>query len=748
MKVRSILLCSGITIAALVFAPIHKACAQTDQTVTQYINPLIGTGSVDQSSLSGATFPGAALPFGMVQLSPDTRWAPDGWCPPGYDYNDRRIYGFSHTHLSGTGCAGLYDILVMPLTSSLEELAKVKNADFSSAFSHDDEEATVGYYSVRLKDSGVKAELTATTRTGMHRYTFPSGQPNIVLFDPSHMEASEKGRHRIYDSSVRLINDTTLVGFHILNDWQRLRKCYFYATFNRPVRHNMMMNNSRRYYDNDQTNGQNCRIFLQFDEAPEPLLVKVAISPNSIENARENVAENPGWDFDSVHQKAVQAWEKEMDNIRIDATEDQKVIFYTGLYHAYLQPNIISDLNGDYMRTDYTTGRVPQGQVHQSTFSLWDTYRACHPLYTLLRPQRVPDMVRSMLRQYDTYGYLPIWQLWGTENYTMIGNHAIPVLVDAALKGIAGEDINRVYEAVKGSSLREHWNSPFSIWEKYGYMPENLQTQSVSITLEMAYDDACVARLAKHLGKTQDYERFNRRAHFYRNLFDKQTGFFRAKDDKGNWITPFDPLAYGGNGGFPFTEGNAWQYLWYVPQDVDDFVSLFGGEKEFTAKLDTFFTLTTDNREKNGNASGFIGQYAHGNEPSQHCAYLYDYVGKPERTAYYVNKVMQEQYKNSIGGYSGNDDCGQMSAWYILSAMGFYPTDPASGRYDFGSPLLRRVEIALPDGKKFVITTNRKGSDDYVIKKVLLNGQPLKQHFITHAQILAGGTLQFQMGKK
>lgn len=330
----------------------------------------------------------------------------------------------------------------------------------------------------------------------------------------------------------------------------------------------------------------------------------------------------------------------------------------------------------------------------------------------------------------------------------MIGNHAIPVLVDAALKGIVGEDINRIYEAVRGSSLREHWNSPFSIWEKYGYMPENLQTQSVSITLEMAYDDACVARLAKHLGKTADYERFNRRAHFYRNLFDKQTGFFRAKDDKGNWISPFNPLAYGGNGGFPFTEGNAWQYLWYVPQDVDDFVSLFGGEKEFIAKLDTFFTLTTDNREKNGNASGFIGQYAHGNEPSQHCAYLYDYVGKPEKTAYYVNKVMQEQYKNSIGGYSGNDDCGQMSAWYILSAMGFYPTDPASGRYDFGSPLLRRVEITLPGGKKFVITSDRKDSDDYVIKKILLNGQPLKQHFITHAQILAGGTLQFQMGKK
>jgi predicted alpha-1,2-mannosidase len=449
-----------------------------------------------------------------------------------------------------------------------------------------------------------------------------------------------------------------------------------------------------------------------------------------------------------VRRQADEAWEKELGNIRIDATKDQKTIFYTGLYHAYTQPNQISDLNGEYMKTDFTTGKLSDGDCHYSTFSLWDTFRAAHPLYTLLKQDRVAGFVNSMIRQYDTYGYLPIWQLWGTENYCMIGNHAIPVLVDAALKHIPGIDINKVYEAVKGSSMREHLNSPFKIWEKYGYMPEDLQTQSVSITLEMAYNDACVARLAKYLGKTEDYEHFNRRAHFYRNLFDKSTGFFHAKNSDGKWLEPFDPMQYGANGGNPFTEANAWQYLWYVPQDVPDFISLFGGAKNFEKKLDAFFTTNAPaNAEKNGNASGFIGQYAHGNEPSHHIAYLYDYVGKPEKGAYYANKVMNEQYLNRIDGYSGNEDCGQMSSWYIWSSMGFYPTDPASGRYDFGSPQFKQVTIDLPNGKQFVIKTNRQGRDDYKVKRIQLNGRPVKEHFITHDQIMAGGTLVFTMTK-
>lgn len=733
--------------AAMLLASL-SASAQTDQTVTQYVNTFIGSGAVDENSLLGATYPGATTPFGMVQLSPETVEATTGYVPSGYMYSMDRIYGFSHTHLSGTGCASLCDVLVMPTTSTLQELADNKKFDFSSKFSHNNEKASVGYYSVRLDDTGIQAELTATTRTGMHRYTFPQGKNNVLVFDMNHSVDKEKGAKRIFDSELRLLNDTTLVGFRIMNDWQRMRKVYFYATFSRPVKHTLFKSWYRNFFDGDYANGTNEHCYLEFEPSTEPLLVKVAISPNSIENARLNMSENPGWDFDAVHKAAVDSWEKEMSNVRVDGTRDQKCIFYTGLYHAYIQPNVISDVNGDYMRTDYTTGRLPKGEQHYSTFSLWDTFRAAHPMYTLLKPERVAGFVNSMLRQYDTYGYLPIWQLWGTENYCMIGNHAIPVMVDAALKHIPGVDADKVYEAVKGTSTREHLNSPWKIWEKYGYMPENLQTQSVSITLEDSYDDACVARLAKALGKTADYEHFNKRAHFYRNLFDKKTGFFRAKDDKGNWLEPFDPLQYGANGGNPYTEGNAWQYLWFVPQDVPDFISLFGGAKNFGKKLDEFFTLTTDNAEKNGNASGFIGQYAHGNEPSHHCAYLYNYIGRGERAAYYANKVMNEQYLNRIDGYSGNEDCGQMSSWYILSSMGFYSTDPASGRYDFGSPQFRHVEITLPSGKKFEIKTNRKGKDDYIIKSVTLNGKAIKTHYITHEQIMAGGVLEFKMGSK
>lgn len=716
--------------------------AQTKEKVTQYVNPFIGTGAVNENSLMGNTFPGATTPFGLVQLSPDTKDDPNYSEPSGYVYSMDHIFGFSHTHLNGTGCPDLLDVMVMPTSKDLESLTKTKN--YSQAYSHSSETAVPGFYSVMLNDDQVKAELTATTHTGMHRYTFQKGGANNLVFDMVHY--TKDGR--IYDAELRLLDDYTLEGFRLVEGWQKFRKVYFYAKFSRPVKSKILTSDNRIFRDGDVTNGRSVRAFLSFGEGTEPLLVKVALSAVSYDNARQNMDENKGWDFDAVRRQADEAWEKELGNIRIDATKDQKTIFYTGLYHAYTQPNQISDLNGEYMKTDFTTGKLSDGDCHYSTFSLWDTFRAAHPLYTLLKQDRVAGFVNSMIRQYDTYGYLPIWQLWGTENYCMIGNHAIPVLVDAALKHIPGIDINKVYEAVKGSSMREHLNSPFKIWEKYGYMPEDLQTQSVSITLEMAYNDACVARLAKYLGKTEDYEHFNRRAHFYRNLFDKSTGFFHAKNSDGKWLEPFDPMQYGANGGNPFTEANAWQYLWYVPQDVPDFISLFGGAKNFEKKLDAFFTTNAPaNAEKNGNASGFIGQYAHGNEPSHHIAYLYDYVGKPEKGAYYANKVMNEQYLNRIDGYSGNEDCGQMSSWYIWSSMGFYPTDPASGRYDFGSPQFKQVTIDLPNGKQFVIKTNRQGRDDYKVKRIQLNGRPVKEHFITHDQIMAGGTLVFTMTK-
>jgi predicted alpha-1,2-mannosidase len=442
--------------------------------------------------------------------------------------------------------------------------------------------------------------------------------------------------------------------------------------------------------------------------------------------------------------EADKEWEKELGKLKVEGTEQQKQIFYTALYHALIQPNTISDVNNEYMTTDFSIEKT-DGSIRYSTFSLWDTYRAAHPLYTLIQEERTVDFLKSLIAHYETYGYLPIWHLWGQENYCMIGNHSIPVIVDAIMKGCKGIDIEKAYEAVKNSSLINHPNSPFDVWEKYGYMPENIQTQSVSITLEMAFNDWCVAQLANKLGKEDDYRRFITRSQYYRNLYNSTTHFFQSKDDKGNWIEPFDPFRYGSNGGYPFTEGNAWQYYWYVPHDITDLVSLTGGDKAFVKKLDEFFT--NDYREElNDNASGFIGQYAHGNEPSHHVAYLYNYAGEPWKTQKYVNQIMTELYNTNSAGYAGNDDCGEMSVWYVFSAMGFYPVNPANGVYVIGSPLLQKAEIKLGSGKTFTILAPKKSAKDIYIQSVSLNGRKYEKTYITHSDIFSGGVLEFKMG--
>ena len=734
---------------ALALMAAMPSWAQTDEGVTRYVNPFIGTGQVDAHSLKGGNFPGATTPFGMVQLSPEEFVCPNGDGASGYDYSLNTIYGFAHTHLSGTGCVDLLDVMMQP---SVEPITRLQGEDlYPATFSHDNEKASVGYYAVRFDGSGINTELTATTRTGMTRITYPAGKPQTLAFDMSHAGQNRGGDRKtiIFNSQLRLVNATTLVGYRMLSGWQKARKVYFYAQFSRPVVAKTFRQGKEVYVDGDVANGRDTRCFLDFGASSEPLIVKVALSPVSVDNARENMeAENPGWSFEAVQQQAVAAWEKELANIRIDGTDDQKAIFYTGLYHAYIQPNTVSDVNGAYTRSDFTDARLPEGETHYSTFSLWDTFRACNPLYALLKPERVGDMVKSMLRQYDVYGYLPIWQLWGSENYCMIGNHAIPVMVDAALKGLPGVDAERVYEAVRGTSMREHRQSPWKLLEQYGYLPETRQIESVSITLENAFDDACVARLAKHLGKMDDYEYFNRRAHLYRNLYDEKTGFFRAKDENGKWMEPFNPYTYRPKGMHPYAEGNAWQYNFFVPHDVPDMIALMGGNKKFEKELDHLFADTTRvDLDGGGNASGFIGQYAHGNEPSHHCTYLYNWVGADRKAQYYTNKVMTEQYFNRIDGYSGNEDCGQMSSWYIWSSMGFYPVDPASGVYSFGSPQLRRAEITLANGKTFTVKTNRRGTDDCYIKAVKLNGKKYKKNYITYADIMAGGTLEFVMGK-
>lgn len=707
--------------------------------ITKYVNPFIGTGAID-GGLSGNNYPGATSPFGMIQLSPDTSEAPNWGDASGYDYNRNTIFGFSHTRLSGTGASDLIDITLMPTSSGRT----------SSAFTHDEEKARPGYYQVMLKDENINVELTTTQRNGIHRYQYPAGKDAEVILDMDHSADKGSWGRRIINAQIRILNDHAVEGYRIITGWAKLRKIYFYMEFSSPILTSTLRDGGRVHENTAVVNGTNLHGCFRFGKLNgKPLTCKVALSSVSMENARQNMEqEAPHWDFDRYVAAADADWEKELGKIEIKGTEIQKEIFYTALYHTMIQPNTMSDVNGEYMAADYTTRKVGDNETHYTTFSLWDTFRASHPLYTLLEPERVTDFVKSMIRQYEYYGYLPIWQLWGQDNYCMIGNHSIPVITDAILKGIPGIDVEKAYEAVYNSSVTSHPNSPFEVWEKYGFMPENIQTQSVSITLEQAFDDWCVAQLAAKLNKDADYQRFHKRSEYYRNLFHPKTKFFQSKNDKGEWIEPFDPYQYGGNGGHPFTEGNAWQYFWYVPHNIQALMELTGGTKAFEQKLDTFFTSTYKSEQMNHNASGFVGQYAHGNEPSHHVAYLYNFAGQPWKTQKYVSHILNTLYNNTSSGYAGNDDCGQMSAWYVFSAMGFYPVNPADGRYIIGSPLLDECTLKLAGNKEFRIRTIRKSPEDIYIQSVTLNGKKHKDFFITHQDIMNGGTMVFKMGKK
>ena len=716
---------------------------------TRFVSPFIGTQTDQTGALSGSTFPGATLPQGMVQLSPETEqyvtWDP--CC--GYDYDCDSIYGFTHTHLSGTGCTDLIDVSLMPTSWEVgaEELAK---GNFGQRFSHSQEGAEPGFYWVQLRESGVRAELSATLHTGIHRYTYPMNRPQTLILDLDRSTyrgpAYYTGR-RAYDiiqSQLRVVDDRTVEGFRVITGWAKLRKVYFRAEFSRPIASYQLMDGRRSAGRSDVVNGRSLRAALRFDAAGGcELTVKVAISPVDIDGARGNMkAEATGWDFGEYRRKAHDTWQQALSCIDIEATDEQKTIFYTGLYHVLMQPNTMSDADGRYMDTNFEIKRMPQGQTYHSTFSLWDTFRAAHPLYTLLFPDVAAQFVRDMVLHHQTYGYLPIWDLWGQDNYCMIGNHAIPVLADAILAGLPGIDVDEAYRAMVESSTRSHPNSPFELWEKYGYMPQDRQNTSVSITLEQAFDDWCVAAVAQKLGRQQDYERFLRRSQFYRNLFDPQTGFFRPKDSQGRWLEKFDPLSYEEP---CFIEGNAWQYMWFVPHDPQGLIELLGGRKGFLLKLDENFSLTATSGEVNGNASGFIGQYAHGNEPSHHTVYLYSLAGRPERTAELVEQVRSTFYNATPCGYAGNDDCGQMSAWYIFSALGFYPFNAGSAEYVIGTPLYRSATLHLAGGRQFTILAPKKTPERVHVKSVRLNGKPIRNGQLTHQQIAEGGTLEFVM---
>ena len=725
--------------------------AQNTTDYTKYVNPFIGTQTDETGALSGSTFPGATMPQGMVQLSPETEQMVT-WDPcSGYDYNKDVIYGFTHTHLSGTGCTDLIDVSLMPVSHTVtpEELQK---ADFGQHYSHDKESARPGYYQVLLQESGVNVELSATVRTGIHQYTFPEGQPQTVILDldrgtfRGEAYYSKRRSYDVIQAQIRIVNDHTIEGYRVITGWAKLRKVYFRAEFSKPIAEHILMNGSLNVGNSDVVNGRTLRAALSFDSAKgNELTVKVAISPVDGDGARKNMqAEAKSWKFEEYVQSAHDVWQKELSRIDVEGTDEQKTIFYTGLYHLLIQPNTMSDVDGRYMTTNFEIKQMPKGQTYHSTFSLWDTFRAAHPLYMLIYPELAAQFVRDMVLHHQTYGYLPIWDLWGQDNYCMIGNHAIPVLADAIMAELPGIDVDETFDAMVESSIRSHFNSPFEIWEQYGYMPQTLQNTSVSITLEQCFDDACVATVSKKLNEMAAYKQFSRRSMFYKNLFDPETGFFRPKDENGNWIAGFDPLSYEQP---CFVEGNAWQYMWFVPHDPQGLIDLFGGTEGFLKKLDENFSLTATSGEVNGNASGFIGQYAHGNEPSHHTVYLYNFAGKPERTQELVEQVRSEFYRATPCGYAGNDDCGQMSAWYIFSALGFYPFHAGSAEYTIGTPLFTKATLHLENGKDFVITAKNKTPGRIHVKSVKLNGQPITDWKLTNKQIMEGGVLEFMMAK-
>jgi len=709
---------------------------------TKYVDPFIGTGG------HGHTFPGATLPFGMVQLSPDTDT--EGWdWSSGYHYSDSSIMGFSHTHISGTGVGDLGDILLMPRTGKLilnRGTKKDKSNSYRSAFSHDNEKAIPGLYSVLLDDVNVKAELTATQHCGFHRYIFPKSDSSYIIIDPS----SSVGRNSNPWMMLKIENDSTISGYKLSFGWVPFQYVYFVAKFSKPFNSYQLARDTRKPGWKEKELETNWVIgSVHFSTKDNDTIhVKVGISAVSIENARQNLAsEVTNWDFNGVANNANKVWNNELSKVSISAPADKMKIFYTGLYHALIQPNNIADINGDYRGVDYQIANAPN-KAYYSTFSLWDTYRAAHPMYSILYPSKNIDFIKSMLTHHSKQGFLPIWTLWGAENYCMIGNHAIPVLTDAFFKGLlSAEQMQAAYKAAKETSLNDHRGSDWTLYNKIGYFPIDMQLkESVSKTLEVAYNDWCVAMMAKKLGYTNDYTFFLNRSQNYRNLHDSTSGFFRARDSQGQWMPNFSPLNIMHNHGY--TEANAWQYYWYVPQDIPNLIKLTGGQKKFETKLDSLFSMSSKVEGSLFDVTGFMGQYVHGNEPSHHVAYLYAWTKAPWKTQELIHRIAKEMYSTNKDGYAGNEDCGQMSSWYILSALGFYPVNPANGIYVIGSPLVQTATLNLENGNTFYIEVKNVAPQNVYIKSISLNGKPLNQLYIKHADITTGGKLIFEMTAK
>lgn len=714
------------------------------QNLTKYVNPFIGT------DFTGHTYPGATTPFGMVQVGPDN--GTDGWkfCS-GYHTDSKSIIGFSHTHLSGTGCPDMGDIMLMPVVGDVpldRGVSTDTSTGYRSAFSHRSEEATPGYYKVQLDDYEVKVELTATQRVGYHRYTYPASEQSGLVIDLGHGIGDES----IY-SSISLVDDTIVVGKRRSKGFVEDHSYYFYAVISKPV------NSVSSFADgiishSMAVEGKVTKLHLAFStQANEIVTVKVALSTVSIDGAKKNLlAEVKNTSFDEIRLQAKETWNSYLQKIQIEPLNaDQQVSFYTALYHALLMPNLVSDVDGCYSLPDGTL--VNDSVDHYTNFSFWDTYRSAHPFYLLMYSDKNNDFVRSMLSRFSRNGILSTNEYGQNETWCMIGNHAVPVLADVYLKGTMPEKNKEIEHAIYNSLTVSHPKSDWGIYDKYGYYPFDLLTvESVSRTLEHCYDDYCAA-LVYQRSDSIKHRFFRDRAGNYVNLFDKSIGLMRPKDSNGIWRSPFDPflLCHAGTSGGDYTEGNAWQYTWHVQHDVDGLIDLFGTKDKFVQKLDTLFNANfTDlpGQDLVPDVTGLIGGYSQGNEPSHHVAYLYTLADRPDRTAEIVREVFDRFYLAKRDGLCGNDDCGQMSTWYIFSAMGFYPVNPVSGEYIIGAPQVKKVILNLPNGKHFVVTANKLSTENKFIESVTFNGKTLDSFKINYKDIMNGGELIFEMSSQ
>ena len=693
--------------------------AKKDQPLINYVNTFIGTGG------HGHTYPGASAPFGMMQLGPDTRL--EGWdgCS-GYHYSDEYIYGFSHTHLSGTGISDYGDVLLMPTNQQIFNNGADGQPGYRAHFSHDNESAEPGYYKVHLDSTNIDVELTVSKRSGIHKYQFPSSDNQYVILDLVH-------RDKVLDAKIEKISDTEIVGFRHSEAWAKDQRLFYAIKTSHPFS-DVLQSPEKTGMPGGR------RSALKFNNPDnDPIYIKVGISSVDIEGAQQNLeSEISSKDFETIKSDVQNYWEKQLEKIVIEGDNlDNKTNFYSALYHTMLAPNRYQDVDGRYRGMDLEIHNAEFD--YYSVFSLWDTYRAAHPLYTIIEQEKTNDFINTFLAKYDEGGIMPMWDLAGNYTDCMIGYHAVPVIADAYLKGIRDYDTEKAFGAMKHSATRDKFG--LEAYKKYGFIPVDEESESVSKTLEYAYDDWTIAQMAKDMGKTEDYKNYIERAQNYKNIFDPESKFMRGRF-RNTWFAPFDPYEVN----FNYTEANSWQYSFYVPQDISGFIELLGGKDQLESQLDELFTAKTETSGRNqSDITGLIGQYAHGNEPSHHMAYLYNFVNKPHKTQERVYQILTELYNNDPDGVSGNEDCGQMSAWYVLSSIGFYSVTPGSNEYIIGTPLFDKATINLENGKQFTVIANNRSETNIYNESAKLNGKPLEKTFINHSDIIEGGTLEFTM---